>query len=102
MDARAMLTRAIEGKRAVAMRYQGLDRRCCPHILGRNPDGVPHVLVFQYGGESASGLPPEGSWRCMRLDQIEAVALIDDPWRTAPTEGHPPPKCVTQVELEVA
>ncbi|MFN3198945.1 MAG: hypothetical protein ACE366_11110 [Bradymonadia bacterium] len=99
---RATLADAIKGRTSVRMVYQGLERLCAPHILGRNVDDEPHVLVFQFGGGSHSGLPEGGAWRCMRLGEIAEVSPIDDPWCTVPTEGNPPPKCVTHVELQVA
>jgi hypothetical protein len=66
--------------------YQNYPRLFCPHRLGRNKDGQLRVLCYQFGGESSTGLKPPGSpdnWRCVALDQLQDVELIDGKWRTA-------------------
>jgi hypothetical protein len=50
------------------------------------------VLCYQYGGESESGLKPAGSpdnWRCIALDKLGSVELLDGGWRTAPNHSRP-------------
>ena len=36
--------------------------------------------MFQFFGESASGLPSRGAWRSFFLDEIEWAKIIDGPW----------------------
>src|SRR5262245_1335943 len=52
---------AVANKRLIEAIYHGRLRLFCPHRLGRNKVGKPRVLCYQYGGESESGLEPDGS-----------------------------------------
>ncbi|MGI8988063.1 MAG: hypothetical protein ACR2I2_00585, partial [Bryobacteraceae bacterium] len=50
------------------------------------------VLCYQYGGESESGLQPVGSlanWRCIAVEKLGAVELLEGSWRTAPNHSRP-------------
>ena len=93
---------AAVGKRPIAAVYHGRDRLLCPHRLGRNKEGQWRVLCYQYGGESESGLGPVGSstnWRCIALDQLSGIQLLEDAWRTAPNHSRPQ-TCVAEVDVE--
>ena len=60
--------------------------------------GQLRVLCYQYGGESESGLQPAGSpanWRCIVLEKLSRVKLLDDAWRTAPNHSRPA-SCVVE------
>jgi|SRR5688572_14877410 hypothetical protein len=83
---------AVAGKQPIAATYRGLPRRFCPHRLGGNKEGELRVLCYQYGGESESGLQPPGSpanWRCIVLEKLRRVQLLDDGWHTAPNHSRP-------------
>ena len=73
------------------------------HRLGWNKEGGPRVLSYQYGGESETGLGPPGAqenWRCMALEKIREVELLDGLWHTA--ENHSRPShCFERVEIDV-
>jgi hypothetical protein len=59
-------------------------------------------LWYQYGGESESGLEPVGSsanWRCIALEKLSQVKLLDGPWRTAPNHSRPA-SCVTDADID--
>jgi hypothetical protein len=76
---------AVADKRPIEAVYQGRHRLFCPHRPGRNRERELGVLCYQYGGESDSGLGPPGSpanWRCIALEKLRRVRLIDDRWRT--------------------
>ena len=76
---------AVANKRPIAASYHGRPRLFCPHRLGRNKEGELRVLCYQYGGGSGSGLESAGSpanWRCIMLEKLRAVKLLDDHWRT--------------------
>lgn len=78
---------AVANKRPIEATYQGRLRLLCPHRLGRNRAGRPRVLCYQYGGESQSGLQAVGSpqnWRCVELEKLSRVKLLEDAWHTAP------------------
>jgi hypothetical protein len=81
---------AVANRRAIAASYHRLPRLFCPHRLGRNKEGELRVLCYQYGGESESGLEPAGSpanWRCIVLEKLRRVKLLDDGWHTAPNHS---------------
>src|SRR5260370_38258634 len=83
---------AVEVKRPIGALYHGRRRLLCPHRLGRNKAGQLRVLCYQYGGESGSGLEPAGSaanWRCIVLEKLSKVELLDGTWRTAPNHSRP-------------
>jgi uncharacterized protein len=71
--------RAILGRQQVTCRYEGHHRELCPYILGHK-DGQERVLVFQFAGQSARGLPPGGQWRCLYLSRVHDAAARDGAW----------------------
>ena len=76
---------------------------CSVHTgLGRNKDGQLRVLCYQYGGESESGLKPAGSaenWRCIALDKLSEVELLDGMWQTAPNHSRPA-SCIVDADVD--
>src|ERR1700734_1994770 len=92
---------AVANKRPMEASYQGRHRLFCPHRLGRNREGKLRVLCYQYGGESKSGLEPAGSlanWRCVALEKLSKVELIEGTWRTAPNHSRPQ-TCVAVADI---
>jgi hypothetical protein len=60
------------------------------HKLGRNREWQLRVLCYQYGGEIQSGLHLVGSpanWRCVALEKLSRIELVEGPWRTAPNHS---------------
>jgi hypothetical protein len=94
---------AIVNRRPIAALYQGRRRLLCPHLLGWNKHRRLQVLCYQYGGQSESGLQPAGAsdnWRCMAVENLSQVELLNGPWHTA--ENHSRPQtCIEEVELDV-
>jgi hypothetical protein len=93
---------AVKSKRPIEALYQGRRRLLCPHRLGRNKEGRLRVLCYQYGGESGSGLEPLGSlanWRCVALEKLSKVQLIEGNWRTAPNHSRPQ-TCVADADID--
>jgi hypothetical protein len=93
---------AVEGKHPMRAVYHGRRRLLCPHRLGRNREGQLRVLCYQYGGESDSGLEPAGSpanWRCVALEKLSKVELIEGAWRTAPNHSRPQ-TCVAAADID--
>jgi|SRR5579862_4122307 len=83
---------AVANKQPMEAVYQGRLRSLCPHRLGRNREGRLRVLCYQYGGDSGSGLQPVGSpenWRCIALEKLTRVKLMEGAWRTAPNYSRP-------------
>ncbi len=65
---------------------------CFARTDGAESGGQLRVLRYQYGGESESGLQAAGSpanWRCIVLEKLTKVRLLEDTWRTAPNHSRP-------------
>jgi hypothetical protein len=92
----------VANKHAIEANYLGRYRLFCPHRLGRNREGQLRVLCYQYGGESRSGLDPLGShanWRCVALEKLSRVKLVEGAWRTAPNHARPA-SCVVEADID--
>jgi hypothetical protein len=93
---------AVTSKRPIRAVYHGRERWFCPHRLGRNHEGQTRVLCYQYRGESVSGLQTAGSpanWRCIALEKLSRVELLEDAWHTAPNHSRPQ-TCVAEVDVD--
>ncbi len=91
---------AILGRKQVTCLYRGKRRELCPHVLGfRN--GRERVLAYQFGGESASNLPPGGEWRCLNLDEVRQARMQGGDWHTG--ERHSTAQsCIDIVDVDVS
>ena len=102
-DAVNLIRKAIRTRTPISARYHDRLRLLSPHRLGRNKDGEQRVLCYQFGGDSKSGLKPVGSkdnWRCIIVEQLSDVKLINTRWRTAENHSRPA-SCITNVECDV-
>lgn len=93
---------AVANRQPIEATYEGRLRLFCPHRLGRNREGRPRVLCYQYGGESKSGLQPVGSpanWRCVALEKLTRVKLVEGPWQTAPNHSRPA-SCIAEADID--
>jgi len=98
-----LLSDAIRNKRNVHAYYNGYYREMCPHVVGYK-DGRQNCLLYQFAGESSSGLEPDGSpknWRCVSIEKLSQVEIVDGKWHTAPNHSRPQ-TCVDQIEVEVS
>jgi hypothetical protein len=94
-----IIEEAIRTRKPVSGRYGGVRREFCPHALGwKGADR--HVLVYQFGGGSESGLPRDGEWRCLRLDELDDVAIQQGPWRTGANVFNPQ-ACIDDMDAVV-
>jgi hypothetical protein len=101
-DIYRLIWTAIADKRPVEATYGGHLRLFCPHRLGRNQSGNLRVLIYQYGGASASGLAHPGSrdnWRCIVLEKLRRVRLLEGAWRTAPNHSRPT-SCIFAADID--
>jgi hypothetical protein len=97
-----MVRSAVESRRPISAVYHDRHRLFCPHRLGRNKEGQLRVLCYQYGGGSESGLKPVGSpdnWRCIALDKLKKVELLNGAWRTAPNHSRPA-SCIVDPDVD--
>jgi hypothetical protein len=83
MSVHETLRTAIRGTRCVAMMAEHKRREVCPHELGYK-DKRLKVLVYQYSGDSASGLAHDGAWRSFFVDDIWWTELTAGPWHSSP------------------
>ena len=101
-DIYRLLRTAVMQKRPIHAAYNGRERWFCPHRLGRNHQGQLRVLCYQFAGQSGSGLEGAGSpanWRCMAVEKLSRVELLEDAWRTAPNHSRPQ-TCVAEVDVD--
>lgn len=101
-DIHPLVYAAVVGRRPMAAVYDGCRRLLCPHKLGWSRGGQRRVLCYQYGGESVSGLQSQNSpanWRCLALEKLSAVELLDDAWHSAPNHSQPQ-TCIERVEVD--
>lgn len=102
-DIYRLVWEAIANRRPISATYKQLPRLFCPHRLGRTRAGERRVLCYQYGGASESGLAPMGSpenWRCIVLEKLRFVALLEDAWTSAPNHSRPA-TCVVDADIDV-
>jgi hypothetical protein len=101
MSVNAILRSAIRRQCPVEMlTLAGRLRQVCPHALGHK-DYRLKVLVFQFFGESASGLPSRGAWRSFFLDDIAWAKIIDGPWQSGRSRLAKIETSFDHVDLEV-
>lgn len=94
-----LFEQAMRAKSRIACKYGGHRREICPVLLGHS-GGQEKALTFQVGGASASGLPPQGQWRCLFLAKVSFARLHDGPWRDGDSHSMPQ-ACVEIVDLDV-
>ena len=96
----ALFERAMRRRKPISCMYGGYPRELCPIILGHSAQGDEKSLTYQFGGESRSGLPRGGEWRCLWLAKVSDIQLRDGPW-IAGSSHNQPQGCVEIVDLDV-
>jgi len=99
-DNYALLRRAITELKQVTAHYHGYHREFCPHLIGASED-VGRVLVWQFAGDSESGLPSGGGWRCFDVDDLENLQLRDGEWHRGYEKGEREQHCVESIDVSV-
>jgi fatty-acyl-CoA synthase len=94
-----LFERALIEKKQVTCTYEGFYREICPHILGHS-SGQEKALTYQFGGQSGSGLPPDGEWRCLFLSKVRDAQLRDGAWHGG-SSHRKPQGCVEIVDIDV-
>jgi hypothetical protein len=79
--------------------YGGYAREICPVILGHS-EGQEKALTYQFAGQSRSGLPQGGEWRCLFLVKVTKARLRDGPWSVGSSHSQPQ-GCVQIVDIDV-
>jgi hypothetical protein len=94
-----MFEQAMKLRQQIVCRYGGFRRELCPIVLGHS-HGEEKALTYQFGGESRSGLPAGGEWRCLFLSKVSHVQLRGGPWFAGARHTRPQ-GCVEIVDLDV-
>jgi hypothetical protein len=90
---------AMTARKQILCEYDGHSRELCAIILGHSK-GQEKALTFQFAGQSKSGLPPQGEWRCLWLSKVSNVRLRDGAWH-AGTRHSLPQGCVEDVDVDI-
>jgi hypothetical protein len=90
---------AMRLRKQIVCRYRGYRRELCPIVLGHS-QGEEKALTYQFSGESRSGLPLGGEWRCLWLSKVGGAQLRDGPWFAGSSHTQPQ-GCVEDVDLDV-
>jgi hypothetical protein len=94
-----LFARAMADRKQILCVYNGYARELCPIILGHT-NGEEKALTYQFGGDSKTGLPREGEWRCLWLSKVDKVELRDGLWYSGGRHDRPQ-GCVEVVDLDV-
>jgi len=94
-----LFRRAILDRKQITCFYHGCYRELCPHVLGHK-DGQEKALAYQFGGQSTSGLPPGGEWRCLVLAKVRNARLREGPWCSGASHSRLQ-GCVAMVDVDV-
>ena len=94
-----LFVKAITVRKQIFCTCDGYARELCPHILGATK-GEEMALTYHFGGQSKSGLPPGGEWRCLSLSKVRNVRLRDGRWHAGARHTRPQP-CVELVDVDV-
>src|SRR3954447_10310162 len=94
-----LFRRAIVTRQLITCTYQGFYREVCPHILGHK-NGREVALTFQFAGQSRSGLPSAGEWRCLSLADVDNVQIRGGQWYSGPSH-RVTQACVDAIDIDV-
>jgi hypothetical protein len=94
-----LFEQAITGRKQVLCTYDGYFRELCPVILGHT-NGQEMALAYQFAGQSRSGVPARGQWKCLSLAKVSNIVLRDGPWHAGASHTKPQ-NCVQEVDLDV-
>jgi uncharacterized protein (DUF4415 family) len=94
-----LFEQAMTSRKQVLCTYDGYLRELCPVILGHT-NGEEMALAYQFAGQSKSGLPPWGQWKCLSLSKVSNIELRDGPWHAGASHIRPQ-HCVQEVDLDV-
>jgi hypothetical protein len=97
-DTYALFADAIRRRKPGLCLYDRQARALCPIILGHS-GGKEKALTFQFAGDSRSGLPRGGEWRCLFIAKVTRPELHDGPW-IAGKKHTQPQGCVEAVDLD--
>jgi hypothetical protein len=98
-----IIAEAIQKKQQIHAVYNGRERKMCPYILGKKGD-KEQCLFLQFGGYSNSEgviTSQEAKWRCIPIDNLSEIRVIDGDWYTLETQNKQKTTCVDSIDIEV-
>jgi len=95
-----LIWQAARARKQITCIYGGRYREACPHILGYKKLGQEAVFAFQFGGDTASRLPPQGDWRCLDLAGVTDVQVRAGRWHSG-TRHTKTQTCIQFVDVDV-
>jgi hypothetical protein len=101
----AMIREAILNRDILIASYHGCVREMCPHVIGKK-NGRAQALLYQFAGESSSGLKPDGSlanWRCLCIDELVDVSIRNaaGEWHSASNYAAAAQHCVDEIDVKL-
>ena len=72
-----LFEQAMRQRKQIVCMYDSYLRELCPIVLGHSQE-QEKAVTYQFGGQSKSGLPPGGEWRCPWLSKVGAAQLVMD------------------------
>jgi hypothetical protein len=97
-----VLSAAIRDKQCLTGLYDGSVRHFAPHALGSSSAGTPAAFVFQYAGETTTGLPIGGDWRCFDLDRLSHLRRNEHRWRSRSNYSLKRQTCLATIKVGLA
>ncbi len=94
-----LFRKAILERTQIICSYRDCERMVCPHVLGHTK-GQEKALTYQFGGESTSGLPRGGEWRCLVLAEVPNIRLRAGAWHSGSRHTRTQ-VCVEVVDVDV-
>jgi len=94
-----LFVQAMAERKQIVCTYNGYPCELCPVILGHS-QGEEKALTYQFGGDSESGLPREGAWKCLVLAKVSNVQLRDGSWHVGDSHTQRQ-RCVDVVDLDI-
>lgn len=90
---------AILGYQQLHFTYRDRLREVCPHVLGFTK-GREMLLGYQFAGETNTGLPVGGEWRCFQVTEMHGIEMRDGTWHSGDSHRSKS-SCVDEVDLDV-
>jgi hypothetical protein len=98
----AAVYRAIQSRRPIAAVYQNFSA-CSVRIgWGETAKASFECFVISMAAQSETSLGPPGSsdsWRCVAVDKLSGIELLDRRWQTAPNHSRPA-SCIVDPDID--
>jgi hypothetical protein len=95
----ATIRKAIVDRHSLTGIYGDYVRFFSPYAIGKDRNGVPTLVAFQYGGGKRGSLSGLGEWCCFQVGGLRAVRLNGDRWVTGPPAAMPPVEWISEIDI---